>query len=49
MNNIIDFQEKKEDLEFAELVSEYEKVMPTAEDTEKSVEAFKRAHNFLLI
>lgn len=48
MNNIIDFQEKKEDLEFAEIVSKYEKVMPTAEDIEKSIETFKNDHKFFI-
>lgn len=48
MNNIIDFQTKKDDLEFAELISEYEKVISTVDDIEKSVEKFKNTHDFFI-
>lgn len=48
MNNVIDFQTKKDDLEFTELISEYEKMMPAVDDIEKSVEKFKGTHDFFV-
>lgn len=48
MNDVIDFQTKKDDLEFVELISEYKKVMPTVDEIEKSVEKFKDIHDFFV-